>query len=265
MEREDAILAFKRGVCPILVATAVAARGIDIPNVMHVINYDMPKDMDEYIHRIGRTARQGRSGLATSFYNSASDLIATELYKLLKECNQEIPECLSHYETEDTTFDEDLDDTGVEQPSYAGQEFVPPEKYVPGGAAGGGGESGGADWECPSCNISNYASRQVCFKCQTPKSGAGDSGGFGGATNGFGGDSYGGGDSFGYGGDSGGYGGGGGRGGKPGDWDCPDCSQSNFASRGECFKCGAARPAHLGPPARREPRARREGDWDCSS
>lgn len=54
MEREDALLAFKNGRCPILVATAVAARGIDIRNVMHVINYDMPDNMDEYIHRIGR-------------------------------------------------------------------------------------------------------------------------------------------------------------------------------------------------------------------
>jgi ATP-dependent RNA helicase DDX3X len=54
MEREDALQAFKSGQCPILVATAVAARGIDIRNVMHVINYDMPNDMDEYIHRIGR-------------------------------------------------------------------------------------------------------------------------------------------------------------------------------------------------------------------
>ena len=54
MEREDALIAFKHGRCPILVATAVAARGIDIRNVMHVINYDMPESMDEYIHRIGR-------------------------------------------------------------------------------------------------------------------------------------------------------------------------------------------------------------------
>jgi ATP-dependent RNA helicase DDX3X len=54
MEREDALIAFKNGKCPILVATAVAARGLDVRNVMHVINYDMTNDLDEYIHRIGR-------------------------------------------------------------------------------------------------------------------------------------------------------------------------------------------------------------------
>lgn len=54
MEREDALIAFKNGTCPILVATAVAARGLDIRSVMHVVNYDMTNDLDEYIHRIGR-------------------------------------------------------------------------------------------------------------------------------------------------------------------------------------------------------------------
>jgi superfamily II DNA/RNA helicase len=46
---------FRCGRCPVLVATDVAARGLDIPNVMHVINYDLPKSIDDYVHRIGRT------------------------------------------------------------------------------------------------------------------------------------------------------------------------------------------------------------------
>ena len=45
-----------------MVATAVAARGLDIPNVKHVINYDLPNDIDEYVHRIGRTGRVGNVG-----------------------------------------------------------------------------------------------------------------------------------------------------------------------------------------------------------
>lgn len=53
---------FRTGVAPILVATAVAARGLDIPNVKHVINYDLPSDVDEYVHRIGRTGRVGNIG-----------------------------------------------------------------------------------------------------------------------------------------------------------------------------------------------------------
>ena len=52
-EREEALYDFRTGDKPILVATAVAARGLDIPNVAHVINYDMPDDCDEYVHRIG--------------------------------------------------------------------------------------------------------------------------------------------------------------------------------------------------------------------
>jgi len=60
-EREDAIRAFRRGKCPIMVATGVMARGLDIANVLHVINYDLPDSMHggmtEYVHRIGRTGK----------------------------------------------------------------------------------------------------------------------------------------------------------------------------------------------------------------
>jgi ATP-dependent RNA helicase DDX3X len=67
-EREDALKAFRSGKTPIIVATAVAARGLDIPNVKHVINFDLPSDIEEYVHRIGRTGRMGNLGLATSFF-----------------------------------------------------------------------------------------------------------------------------------------------------------------------------------------------------
>lgn len=100
MEREDAILAFKSGNCPILVATAVVARGIDVKNVMHVVNYDMTNSIDEYIHRIGRTARVGNAGLATSFFNSRNMPIARDLTRLLQECKQQIPEFLRPYMTQ---------------------------------------------------------------------------------------------------------------------------------------------------------------------
>ena len=61
-EREDALKSFRNGRTPILVATAVAARGLDIPNVKHVINFDLPSDIEEYVHRIGRTGRVGNLG-----------------------------------------------------------------------------------------------------------------------------------------------------------------------------------------------------------
>lgn len=54
-EREDALRAFRSGKCPIMIATNVAARGLDIRNVMHIVNYDLPQDIDEYVHRIGES------------------------------------------------------------------------------------------------------------------------------------------------------------------------------------------------------------------
>ncbi|CAG8618920.1 13160_t:CDS:10 [Acaulospora morrowiae] len=96
-EREDALISFKNGRAPILIATSVAARGLDIKNVMHVINYDLCDQIDEYVHRIGRTARVGNKGLATSFYNENNADIACELVRILMECNQEVPDFLQSY------------------------------------------------------------------------------------------------------------------------------------------------------------------------
>ncbi|VDN06439.1 unnamed protein product [Thelazia callipaeda] len=93
-EREKHLETFRSGVAPILVATAVAARGLDIPNVKHVINYDLPSDIDEYVHRIGRTGRVGNVGLATSFFNDKNRNIARDLAELVVEANQELPEWL---------------------------------------------------------------------------------------------------------------------------------------------------------------------------
>ncbi|KAL1923738.1 uncharacterized protein VTP21DRAFT_8718 [Calcarisporiella thermophila] len=93
-ERERALESFRNGRTPIMVATAVAARGLDIPNVTHVINYDLPTDIDDYVHRIGRTGRAGNVGVATSFFNRGNRNVAKELIQLLREANQEIPQWL---------------------------------------------------------------------------------------------------------------------------------------------------------------------------
>ncbi|MGZ2412457.1 ATP-dependent RNA helicase RhlE [Sphingomonas sp. F9_3S_D5_B_2] len=66
-QRERAIAAFKTGEVPVLVATDIAARGIDIPGVSHVINFDLPDVPEQYVHRIGRTARAGAAGIAIAF------------------------------------------------------------------------------------------------------------------------------------------------------------------------------------------------------
>ena len=106
-EREDALTSFRNGHTPIMVATAVAARGLDIKAVMHVINYDMPSDINEYVHRIGRTARAGNHGLATSFITNRSMDLAQPLTKLLVEANQVIPDFLKEYVPANLQFDED--------------------------------------------------------------------------------------------------------------------------------------------------------------
>lgn len=96
-EREHALRTFKSGLTPILVATDVAARGLDIPHVAHVVNFDLPNDIDDYVHRIGRTGRAGKTGLATAFFNENNTSLAKALVELMLEANQEVPTWLSQY------------------------------------------------------------------------------------------------------------------------------------------------------------------------
>ncbi|NWS73999.1 DDX4 helicase, partial [Crotophaga sulcirostris] len=85
-ERELALHDFRSGKCPVLVATSVAARGLDIENVQHVINFDLPYTIEEYVHRIGRTGRCGNTGRAVSFFDNSSDgHLAGSLVKVLSD------------------------------------------------------------------------------------------------------------------------------------------------------------------------------------
>ncbi len=72
-QRDGVMLAFKGGRVPVLVATDVAARGLDISTVTHVINFDVPTSPDTYVHRIGRTGRVGRSGRAITFVEASPE------------------------------------------------------------------------------------------------------------------------------------------------------------------------------------------------
>ena len=123
-EREAALSDFRNGRCPVLVATDVASRGLDIPNVLHVINYDMPNSIDDYVHRIGRTGRCGNVGTATSFINEKSRSLLRELFDLLTEANQEIP----------TWFESFAFEAGRSFGGGRGRGF---------GGRGGGGRGGG--------------------------------------------------------------------------------------------------------------------------
>jgi len=87
-QRNEAVQQFTDGRCPILVATSVAARGLDFPLIGYVINYDLPDTSDFYIHRIGRTGRAGHLGKSISFFDPQRDSdrrIAPDLIARLTE------------------------------------------------------------------------------------------------------------------------------------------------------------------------------------
>ncbi|KAH8353675.1 hypothetical protein KR084_012623, partial [Drosophila pseudotakahashii] len=95
-QREQALRDFKNGSMKVIIATSVAARGLDIKNIKHVINFDMPNSIDDYVHRIGRTGRVGNNGRATSFFDPDQDrALAGDLVKILEGANQTVPDFLS--------------------------------------------------------------------------------------------------------------------------------------------------------------------------
>nr|XP_033783389.1 probable ATP-dependent RNA helicase DDX41 isoform X3 [Geotrypetes seraphini] len=94
-ERTKAIEAFREGKKDVLVATDVASKGLDFPAIQHVINYDMPEEIENYVHRIGRTGRSGNTGIATTFINKACDeSVLMDLKALLLEARQKLPPVL---------------------------------------------------------------------------------------------------------------------------------------------------------------------------
>ncbi len=88
-QRTRALEAFKRGKLPVLIATDVAARGIDVPEVSHVINFELPNVPEAYVHRIGRTARAGREGLAISFCTNEEAGLLRDIQKVIGEIETE--------------------------------------------------------------------------------------------------------------------------------------------------------------------------------
>ncbi|KAK8455878.1 hypothetical protein SEVIR_4G234700v4 [Setaria viridis] len=175
-ERESALRSFKSGATPIMVATDVASRGLDVPNVGHVINYDLPKSIEDYVHRIGRTGRAGKAGKATAFFTESNHPLAKGLLELMTEAKRDVPKWLVEY---------------ADRPCYGGSS------YGGRGRRGGGGGFGGRDYR----RSSDYSS------------GGGDYsyGGGGGGNSGGGGD-YDSGGGYSGGGGGGGYSGGGGGG-----------------------------------------------------
>lgn len=94
-ERDYVLKDFKTGNFLILVATDVAARGLDVKDIQMVINFDFPSNMEDYIHRIGRCGRAGAKGRAVSFFGSKNSRNARELIKILSESGNAVPPELS--------------------------------------------------------------------------------------------------------------------------------------------------------------------------
>ncbi|XP_036295974.1 DEAD box protein 53 [Pipistrellus kuhlii] len=94
-EREQALDDFKSGDVRILISTDLAARGLDVDDVTHVYNYDFPINIEEYVHRIGRTGRAGKTGMSITLMTRRDWKIAPELIKILERSNQSIPEALA--------------------------------------------------------------------------------------------------------------------------------------------------------------------------
>ncbi|CAA7038699.1 unnamed protein product [Microthlaspi erraticum] len=90
-ERDNVLNQFRSGRTPVLVATDVAARGLDVKDIRAVINYDFPNGVEDYVHRIGRTGRAGATGQAFTFFGDQDSKHASDLIKILEGANQRVP------------------------------------------------------------------------------------------------------------------------------------------------------------------------------
>ncbi|KIW30653.1 ATP-dependent RNA helicase ded1 [Cladophialophora immunda] len=176
-ERERALEFFRNGRCPIMVATAVAARGLDIPNVMHVINYDLPTDIDDYVHRIGRTGRAGNTGLSTAFFNRGNRGIVRDLMELLKEANQEVPSFLENIARESSGFGGGRGGRGRGGAGRGGSATRDMRRV-------GGGMGGGPPSYSGGYGGSNYGGSSGGYSGGAPYGGGAYSGGYSGGSGG---------------------------------------------------------------------------------
>lgn len=99
-ERDWVLSEFRAGRQPILLATDVAARGLDVKDIRVVVNYDMPNNIEDYVHRIGRTGRAGATGMSISFVEIGKFKMGNELMKIMTEAKQQVPQELVQLSSE---------------------------------------------------------------------------------------------------------------------------------------------------------------------
>lgn len=96
IDRDSTIKDFKDGVIPIMIATSVAARGLDVKQLKLVVNYDAPNHLEDYVHRAGRTGRAGNTGTAVTFITPDQDRYSLDIAKALRQSGQEVPDELQN-------------------------------------------------------------------------------------------------------------------------------------------------------------------------
>ncbi|KAL4914170.1 hypothetical protein BDW62DRAFT_191041 [Aspergillus aurantiobrunneus] len=92
IDRDSTIEDFKAGIFPVLIATSVAARGLDVKQLKLVVNYDAPNHLEDYVHRAGRTGRAGNTGTAVTFLTEDQERYSVDIAKALKQSGQQVPE-----------------------------------------------------------------------------------------------------------------------------------------------------------------------------
>merc|ERR1711936_745256 len=204
-QRTKALESFKRGTANVMVATDVAARGLDIPDVEAVINFSFPLTIEDYVHRIGRTGRAGKEGTAHSLFTQQDYKLAGCVVKVLKDAGQEVPPEMLKFDLRirgrmfQKFFNKDGTNSAPIQCHRCGDTGHMSRECPQGGGGfggrgggrggfggrgggrgGGGGSGGDGDWTCPSCQNTNFARRTECNRCGEARSDGGGGGGGGG-------------------------------------------------------------------------------------
>ena len=159
-DRERALDMFRDGTTPFLVATSVASRGIDIPDVRHVINYELPNDADDYVHRIGRTGRAGVAGHATSMIRQGAEdvKVLKRIQQLIKESatGDQIP---SWFQNQVHAAEQDVGKGRGRYSGGGGGGGGYSSSRGGGGSGGGGGGGGGGSNRSPQTSSSSRRRR----------------------------------------------------------------------------------------------------------